>query len=121
MLLVAVVDVFSVPIILGMKGIKMMNMMIEVAKERIMIGDIKYPFINMDRSVNILSNEEVSIDERSMRMIKVKGNFENYIYSIENASINPNIVIEDGGISANDGDNNFYMIIKNLSNENIME
>ncbi len=114
-----VVDELSVPIILGMKGIKIMNMVIDVVKERITIGNIKYPFINMDRSVNVMTMEDTTIDARSMRMIKMKGNFENCIYSIENASVNPNIIIEDGGISADEGENEFYVIIKNLSEQKI--
>ncbi len=31
---------------------------------------------------------------------------------VENVSVNPNIVTEDGGISADDGENEFYVIIK---------
>ncbi|HYN44840.1 MAG TPA: hypothetical protein VER35_02465, partial [Candidatus Limnocylindrales bacterium] len=45
-----VVEELSVPIILGTKGIKEMNMLIDFQDERIIVDDEYFPFVNTQRS-----------------------------------------------------------------------
>ena len=112
-----VVEQLSVPVILGTKGIKEMNMMIDFKKERIVVNGKYYPFINTQRSNTLHTSNNVTIPAFSMHAIEVSGILAQSIYSIEEyTNIFPIQVIE-GGYTADEGSNKFKIWVKNLSNE----
>ncbi|HYN44668.1 MAG TPA: reverse transcriptase domain-containing protein [Candidatus Limnocylindrales bacterium] len=112
-----VVEELSVPIILGTKGIKRMNMLIDFKEERIIVNGEYYPFINAQRSDALRTIKKATIPPSCIHTIGVEGELIRGIYSIEEFCQDFPIQVIDGGYTADEGRNTFKIRIKNLSNQ----
>jgi hypothetical protein len=117
-----VVEELSVPILLGVKGIRKMKMIINYKEENIVINGRAYPFLNnavTEQPIKVLSNYK--LPPYSISTIKVSANLiKNLTYSIEDNN-SKNVLIElltNGCYTPKvDGLQCFCVMVRNLSDQ----
>ncbi|HYN44438.1 MAG TPA: reverse transcriptase domain-containing protein, partial [Candidatus Limnocylindrales bacterium] len=112
-----VVEELSVPIILGTKGIKEMNMLIDFQIERIIVDGEYYPFINARRSDELRTVKKAIVPPSCIHSIEIEGDLIQGVYSIEEACQDSPIQVIEAGFTADKGRNRFKIWVKNLSKE----
>ena len=110
------VDQLSVPVLLGTKGIKQMNMKLDFQTEQIMVDNYYYPFVNHQRRDTLRTTKEATIPPYSISSVEVIGDLKQANYSIESIPTSLYGQIIEAGYSAKEGKNIFKILVKNTNN-----